>query len=96
MATGLAGGRTAQAWRRGGSPHVLRHCFAMAVYGRTGDVVITAAALCHRSLASTSVYARPTVGAVRAAVGYRGRGEFAVRSGPPYYGVHRRPSRPSR
>jgi site-specific recombinase XerD len=50
-------------------PHALRHSFAMRVYERTGDVLVTAAALCHRSVASAQVYARPTRERVRAAVG---------------------------
>lgn len=49
-------------------PHMLRHTFALAVYGRTGDVLVTARALCHRSVASTAVYARPNAERVRAAV----------------------------
>ena len=49
-------------------PHALRHSFAMRVYGATGDLLVTARALCHRSLASTAVYARPSEAAVRAAV----------------------------
>jgi site-specific recombinase XerC len=50
-------------------PHALRHSFAMRVYERTGDVLVTAAALCHRSVASAQVYARPTRERVKAAVG---------------------------
>jgi site-specific recombinase XerC len=50
-------------------PHALRHRFAMAVYERTGDLLVTAAALCHRSVASTQVYARPERERVRAAMG---------------------------
>ena len=49
-------------------PHMLRHTFGMGVYGRTGDVLVTARALCHRSVASTGIYARPTATQVRAAV----------------------------
>jgi site-specific recombinase XerD len=47
------------------SPHALRHTFAMRVFARTGDVLVTARALCHRSLASTAVYARPSEARVR-------------------------------
>lgn len=50
------------------SPHCLRHMFAMRVFARTGDVLVTARALCHRSLASTAVYARPSEARVREAV----------------------------
>jgi integrase/recombinase XerC len=49
-------------------PHMLRHTFGMSVYERTGDVLVTAQALCHRSVASTAVYARPNAAQVRAAV----------------------------
>jgi len=49
-------------------PHMLRHTLGMSVYGRTGDVLLTARALCHRSVASTAVYARPNAAQVRAAV----------------------------
>jgi site-specific recombinase XerD len=66
--------RRLEEWARragvaGLSPHGLRHTFAMAVYERTRDVLVTARALCHRSVASTAVYARPAEAAVRAAVG---------------------------
>ena len=53
---------------RPASPHQCRHSFAMRVYGATGDLLVTARALCHRSIASTAVYARPSEAAVRAAV----------------------------
>jgi integrase/recombinase XerC len=49
-------------------PHRLRHSFAMRVYERTQDVLVTSRALCHRSLASTAIYARPSKAAVRTAV----------------------------
>jgi site-specific recombinase XerC len=39
-------------------PHALRHAFAMRVYERSGDLLVTAAALGHRSVSSTQVYAR--------------------------------------
>lgn len=66
--------RLAQIARRAGitrvvSPHCLRHSFAMRVYGRTGDLLVTARALCHRSTAATAVYARADAARVRAAVG---------------------------
>lgn len=50
------------------SPHVLRHSFAMAVYHRSGDILVTSRALCHHSTASTAVYARASVERVRAAI----------------------------
>jgi site-specific recombinase XerD len=50
------------------SPHALRHSFALAIYGATHDVLVVGRALCHRSVASTAVYARPSDAAVRAAV----------------------------
>lgn len=50
-------------------PHRLRHSFGMAVHARTGDVLITARAMCHRSVASTAVYARTNERQLRAAVG---------------------------
>jgi len=53
----------------GANPHALRHAFGMAVFERTGDVLITSRALCHRSVASTAVYARPAAAQLRAAVG---------------------------
>jgi site-specific recombinase XerC len=50
-------------------PHALRHAFALRLYAKTGDVLLTARALCHRSVTSTQIYARPTLSAVRAAIG---------------------------
>jgi site-specific recombinase XerD len=50
------------------SPHCLRHTFAMAAYERTGDVLVVGRLLCHRSIASTATYARPTEARVRAAM----------------------------
>ena len=43
----------------------------MRVFAKTGDVLITARALCHRSLASTTVYARPDAKLVGEAVATR-------------------------
>jgi len=40
------------------SPHVLRHGFATRLYERTGDLLLVRAALGHRSLSSTMIYAR--------------------------------------
>jgi len=48
--------------------HALRHSFALAIYNATHDVLVVGRALCHRSVASTAVYARPSDDAVRAAV----------------------------
>jgi len=55
--------------RASASCHSLRHSFAMRVYGRTGDLLVTQAALGHASIASTTVYARADRESVRAAVG---------------------------
>jgi site-specific recombinase XerD len=51
------------------SCHSLRHSFAMRVHARTGDLLVTQAALGHASIASTTVYARADRDRVRAAVG---------------------------
>jgi len=73
MTTRQVAGRHAQHAERariaGANPHALRHAFGMAVFERTGDVLITSRALCHRSVASTAVYARPAAAQLRAAVG---------------------------
>ncbi|HET8692703.1 MAG TPA: tyrosine-type recombinase/integrase [Steroidobacteraceae bacterium] len=67
--------RRLQCWlRRAGverpaSPHTLRHSFAARVYARTGDLLVTQAALGHASIASTTVYARCDRERVREAVG---------------------------
>jgi site-specific recombinase XerC len=67
-------GKRLEAWaKRAGIeqrvyPHRLRHSFGMRVFARTGDVLVTARAMCHRSIASTAVYARPDAGRVRDAV----------------------------
>jgi len=50
------------------SPHSLRHTFALGLYERTGDVFVVQAALGHRAIASTLVYARASAERVRAAV----------------------------
>jgi integrase/recombinase XerD len=50
------------------SPHSLRHTFALGLYERTGDVLVVQAALGHRSIASTLVYARASAERVRVAV----------------------------
>lgn len=59
----------AKAGIEGVHPHALRHAFGVAVFERTGDVLITARAMCHRSVASTAVYARASEAQLRAAVG---------------------------
>ena len=41
----------------------------MRLYRQTGDIALVQAALCHRSIASTLVYARVDAGRVRAALG---------------------------
>ena len=51
------------------SPHSLRHSFAMSVYRKTGDILLVQAALHHRSLASTLVYARADEERLRRAIG---------------------------
>ena len=51
------------------SPHAFRHAFAIRTYEKTRDIGLVQAAPAHRSIASTVVYARPTAGQVRAAVG---------------------------
>jgi len=53
----------------GANPHALRHRFGADVFARTDDVLITARALCHRSIISASVYARASEAQLRAAVG---------------------------
>jgi site-specific recombinase XerC len=50
------------------SPHSLRHSFALGLYERTGDVLVVQAALGHRAISSTLVYARASAERVRAAV----------------------------
>ncbi len=50
------------------SPHSLRHTFAMGLYAKTGDVLVVQAALGHRAITSTMVYARASAERVRAAV----------------------------
>jgi site-specific recombinase XerD len=50
------------------SAHALRHTFATRLYEATGDLLLVNAALHHKSLASTNVYARPTQDRVRGAI----------------------------
>ena len=54
---------------RPASPHSLRHAFAMGLYQRTGDVLLVKAALRHRSITSTLVYARADANQLRKALG---------------------------
>ena len=54
---------------RSASPHSLRHRFAMAMYARTGDVLLVKEALNHRSITSTLVYARADEERLRRALG---------------------------
>ncbi len=67
-------GRRLEAWSaRAGikptSPHTLRHRFAMTMYERTRDVLLVGRLLCHRSVASTATYARPSMADVRKVMG---------------------------
>jgi integrase/recombinase XerC len=55
--------------RTSASPHSLRHALAMRVYRSTGDLGVVQAALHHRSIVSTLVYARVEAGRVRTAMG---------------------------
>jgi site-specific recombinase XerD len=50
----------AKAGCRPASPHGLRHAFAERVYARSKDIAVVQAALHHRSIASTLIYARPS------------------------------------
>jgi site-specific recombinase XerC len=47
------------------SPHDLRHSFALRIYRKTHDLLLTQQALRHRSIASTCVYARLDEGRLR-------------------------------
>lgn len=74
LGTRHVGRRIADLARKAGiagrvSPHRLRHSVGMRIYERTGDVLLTARALCHRSVASTQVYARVGDAQLRAAIG---------------------------
>lgn len=50
-------------------PHRLRHVFAQKLFGATGNVLLVARALCHRSVASSQVYVRVSEEMIRRAVG---------------------------
>jgi site-specific recombinase XerC len=54
---------------RAASPHALRHTFATSLLRRSGDIAIVQAALRHRSIASTVIYARVDGERLRAAIG---------------------------
>jgi site-specific recombinase XerC len=51
-------------------PHDLRHSFAIRLYRQTRDLLLVQAALRHRSIVSTTVYARSDEDALRRAVGH--------------------------
>ncbi|HYC76990.1 MAG TPA: tyrosine-type recombinase/integrase [Planctomycetota bacterium] len=51
-----------------GSLHTLRHTFATGLLAKTGDLALVQAALRHRSIASTIVYAKATDVRVRRAI----------------------------
>ena len=51
------------------TPHALRHSFGMAVYQRTGDLLVVQQAMRHRSIQSTLAYARADQERVRRAIG---------------------------
>jgi len=59
-------------WRAGiasnASPHMLRHTYAQRLYELTGDLLLVQSALGHRSIASTTVYARSDQRRLRAAI----------------------------
>jgi len=54
--------------QRHASPHALRHTLAMGLYRRTGDIALVQAALGHRAIASTMIYARVDEDRLRAAI----------------------------
>ncbi len=73
LTTRQAGRRFARRAGEGGllravSPHTCRHTFATALLAKTGDVALVQAALRHRSIASTLVYARVDATKVQAAI----------------------------
>lgn len=55
--------------RSGVRPHDLRHAFAIRIYRKTRDLLLVQQALRHRSIVSTTVYARADNDSVRAAIG---------------------------
>jgi integrase/recombinase XerD len=50
------------------SPHSCLHAFAMTLYSKTSDILLVQAALGHRAISSTLIYARASAERVRAAV----------------------------
>jgi site-specific recombinase XerD len=54
---------------RRAAPHALRHTFGQGLYDRTRDPLVVQAALGHRSIASTMVYAKVDERRLRAAMG---------------------------
>ncbi len=74
--------------RRHATVHSLRHRFAIRLYQRTGDIYLVQQALGHRSIASSTVYARVDRSRLAAAIG-----EWAEeRGGPPALPRERPPS----
>ncbi len=53
---------------RKASPHSLRHTFALKIYRRTKDLLLTKEALLHKSVASTLVYAKVDEAQLRQAI----------------------------
>ncbi|MBN1270466.1 MAG: tyrosine-type recombinase/integrase [Kiritimatiellae bacterium] len=53
---------------RATSTHTLRHTLATRLYQRTGDLFLVQAALHHKSISSTAIYATVTASAVRCAL----------------------------
>ena len=53
----------------GRSAHAMRHTFATTLLAKTGDLRLVQAALCHASIASTTIYAQVDRARLRAAVG---------------------------
>jgi len=53
----------------GKSAHSLRHSFACALLGRTGDLRLVQAAMCHSSIVSTCIYTTVDRAKLREAVG---------------------------
>jgi len=54
---------------QGKSAHSLRHSFACALLGRTGDLRLVQAAMNHASIVSTTIYTQVDRVKLRAAVG---------------------------
>jgi integrase/recombinase XerC len=62
-------GWLAKARIAGRSAHSLRHAFALEVYGKTGDLLLTQVALGHASVSSTVCYAKVDRARLREVVG---------------------------